>query len=599
MTRLFQKTRLALFSLMISSGATYAAGYFTAHFEAENAFFKQGGRIESENFPYIGTGYAVLPEKGSAVAWDNLFVPETGTYILTIKYANGSGAAKPCRLEVNGRPVGTLELRPVFDEWNSYWNARATVKLKAGKNRILLTAVSDAGGPNIDNIALSSATTLPPQSRRFDVRKYGAKGDGTADDTEAIQKAIDACSTGGAVILSDGVFMTGTIRLKSDMTFWIDETATLRAIQKGDLFQDCDPPTQNVSVDDELGKAFVCSQGADNLIITGGGTIDGNGECEIWDINKDESVRPIPVYLTQGKNIQFSHIDVVRGAMWNVVPLESDDVIIDGINIRSTWGMNKDGIDPCDCHRVLIANCTLYVEDDALCPKSGHARGCEDITYRNVTVNHTICGLVKFGTKSYGHFKNMVFEDLALYGHITHKESNVGINLSTVDGAEIEDVIIRRVNMRNAATAVFILHGAGRKSRNPKGSPDKPGKYVRNILIEDVDARECHDPFGNFITGSEFNGKTYKVTDITFRNVRIECKGGLTEIPKSPIEYSGQYPNYDWCKTDLPAWGYYIRHAENIVFENCTEELTSDDCRPRIIAEQSKGIRIDGSELPE
>jgi hypothetical protein len=588
------KVTYLLFYTMIFSAVSSATAsdFFTKHYEAEKSTAQSGCEIDTENFPYVGSGYMVMPKKSAYVEWGNITVPSGGEYTLIIKFANGTKKARPCDLNINGEAVETVPFKPVYKDWCHYWNARVAVKLNKGENVIRLTAATDAGGPNIDNIAVSSAFSVAT-GKQFDVKSYGAKGDGSTNDTKAIQDAIDACTPGGSVVLTHGVFMSGKITLKSDMTFWIDQTATLKAIQDQKLFPVTDPPTNNVSVADELGKAFIYSQGADNLTITGGGTVDGNGKTKIWNGKKDESIRPIPLYPTQGKNIKITNLDIVEGAMWNVVPLECDDVVIDGLNIYTSFGKNKDGIDPCDCHRVLVTNCTLYVEDDALCPKSGHVRGCEDITYRNITVNQTICGLIKLGTKSYGHFKNIVFEDLALYGHIGWKESNVGINISTVDGADIDGITVRRVNMREAATAVFILHGAGRTSRNPVGSPDKPGRYVKNILIEDVDARECHDPIGNFITGAKSkSGELHKVTDVTLRNVKVECKGGVNEVPEDPKEFSGEYPNYNWNRSILPAYGYYIRHAENITFENCSTTVSPTDAREEMVLVNAENITV-------
>jgi hypothetical protein len=601
---------LTAFTTFASIVNSAAEPYMTRHYEAEAASTIYLGSIETEFFPYVGGGYVELSAEGSYVEWDTIGVPADGEYTLIVKYSNASGAERPCEILVNGETMGALRFHSQFDDWHYYWNARLPVTLKEGQNSIRLQALSADGGPNIDNIAVSRGNLGTPPGKQIDVRTLGAKGDGSANDTAAIQASIDACPSGGSVVLENGIFMSGHLRLKSDMTFWIDRTATLRAIQHEALFPVTRPPTPNVSANDELGKAFLYSEGADNLTITGGGVLDGNGEWENWGSKVDESLRPVPVYLTQGKNITISHLDIIRGAMWNVVPLECDDVFIDGLNIYSTWGMNKDGIDPCDSHRVLVTNCTLTIEDDALCPKSGHPRGVEDVIFRNITVNQTICGMIKLGTKGYGHFKNIVFEDLALFGTIRRKESNVGINLSSVDGAEIENIIVRRVNMRNAATAVFIMHGAGAASRRalerrgaafsrtPAGYPEKFGDHVRNILIEDIDARECHDPFGNFITGTREAGVTYKVSDVTIRNTRIEAKGGVENVPANPGEYAGEYPNYDWPRGQLPAWGFFVRHAENIVFENLTLIVSPGDARERMVFENTRNITVDSVEVP-
>lgn len=570
--------------------------FTTTHYEAESSTSQAGCSVENRNFPYVGFGYLVINSDQAFVEWNTITVPSAGQYTLIVKYANSSGRNCPCEVKVNTTAVGVLPFKPVYKNIRHYWNDRITVNLKKGTNTIRLTSTTKTEGLHFDNIAVSSGAFSTAPGKIFDVKAYGAKGDGLSDDTKAIQASIDACSSGGSVVLKNGIYMSGTIHLKSDMTFWIDKTSTLRAIQDTSLFPDTDPPTNNMNVTSDLGQSFVHSEGANNLTITGGGTVDGNGECEIWGIKKEEAVRPMPIYLTQGKNIKIMNIDVIRGAMWTIVPLECDDVVIDGININSTYGMNKDGIDPCDCHRVLIANCTLTVEDDALCPKSGSLKGCEDITYRNITVNKTLCGMIKLGTKTYGHFKNIIFEDIALLGYEGHKKTNVGINISTVDGADIENIIVRRVNMERAATAIFIMHGAGKKSRNPAGEPDKPGRFVKNILIEDVDARECHDSFGNFITGmKDKSGKVYKVTNVILKNVKVQCKGGVTKRKqfRTPQEYSGQYPNYNWCRSNLPAWGYYIRHAENIQFINCTETLVREDIRPKIVLKNAKNVTID------
>lgn len=564
-------------SIVLSNGAPHA--FHTQHYEAETALLESGASAESTYFPYVGSGYVTL-QAGAAITWEMIKAPKDGDYTLLIKYANAAGQELPCSVAVNGEPAGLVAFKPVFEDWRHYWNARLTVALKAGMNTISLRPQTDQGGPHIDNIAVSGTGTAAPTGESIDVRSLGARGDGEHNDTAAIQAAIDACPPGGSVVLKDGVFMSGHLRLKSNMTFWIDTSARLKAIQDPGLFPDTIPPTTNFNSTDELGKSFLYSEGADHLTITGGGTIDGNGICDIWDRSKDETERPVPVYLAQGRFLKLTNVDIIDGAMWNVVPLECDDVIVDGLNIKSTWGMNKDGVDPCDSHRVTVTNCTLTVEDDALCPKSGHPRGAEDILYRNITVNATIAGLIKLGTTSYGHFKNIVFEDIALLGTVARKSANVAINLSTVDGAEIENITIRRANISTAATGIFIMHGAGTRGRTPSGSPRKPGEFVRNILIEDVDIRNCHEPFGNFITGTQIDDTTHYVSDVVLRNVRIEAMGGLDTIPGDPREYNGEYPNYNWCRGNLPAWGFYIRNAKNIRFENCNSQIDQADARP-------------------
>ena len=144
-----------------------------------------------------------------------------------------------------------------------------------------------------------------------------------------------------------------------------------------------------------------------NLTIAGGGTIDGNGDCPIWDHTKDEILRPMALYVAYSNDVRVANVDIVNSAMWDFVILECNTVIVDGININtSTFGVNKDGIDICDSHDVTITNSTILCQDDAICPKSGSTRGVNNMTIKNVTVNGTTGNKIKFGTLTYGAFTN-------------------------------------------------------------------------------------------------------------------------------------------------------------------------------------------------
>ena len=420
----------------------------------------------------------------------------------------------------------------------------------------------------------------------FDVTRYGAKGDGMTKNTIAIQTAIDACAgTGGTVYLHDGIFMTGMITLKSDMTFYISSTATL--LGSTDIL---DYPTQLLPTNNwnkqENGRGLLFSLGAKNLIITGGGTINGNGNYAPWTgFYIDELERPIPLWIVQSNKVEISNLTVKDGAMWNIVPFETDSLVIRNVTINSNIAANRDGIDIVDCHHVLIEKCKFYTDDDAICPKSGHIRGVQDIIVRNCEIQKSArASGIKFGTLGYGSFKDMLFEDITI-----HDVKLAAIALESVDGANIENVIFRRIKMKNVGSPFFII--LGDRGRTPDGGLHKTGTVI-NIVFQDISATGITLNTGCPISGFQKNGITYKLKNILFENIKIDFMGGSASIPPFPVEYAGQYPEVTmWGNT--PAYGFYLNHADSVVFKNCNFTVNPADARTWIACKDTSRIKFE------
>lgn len=580
------------FVSFVRISAQDAKTFVTTYYEGENYTNKSSDcTVGTSNFPYVGSGYLDMGGNGSYVEWNNIYSETTKKHTLLIKYANASGANRPCELTVNGAVMKDIIFLSHFGDWNYYWIDRVTVNLNAGYNTVRLMANTSSGGPNIDNIAVSSDDGLcSPTGTQYNVKDYGAIGDGSTDDTQAIQAAIDACSDGGSVILTSGTYMSGQIKLKSDMTLWIDKTAVLKGIQNNSLYPAIAQHADNANVwlsgvlgggGWELKEAFVYAEGANNLTIAGGGTIDGNGDCEIWDHTKDEILRPMALYVAYSENVRVVNVDIVNSAMWNFVILECNTVIVDGININtSTFGVNKDGIDICDAHDVTITNSTILCQDDAICPKSGSARGVNNMTIKNVTVNGTTGNKIKFGTLTYGAFTNCLLQDIAING--SGRAGLCAISLQGLDGADFSNITFDRINLQTTANAFFILHSAGKRGHRPVDAPAKNGSMT-NITFSNLDFRNITDNIGSCISGINSDDTIHKVKNVTFNSVDVNSfKGGTTIVPRRPGEYTGNYPEYNVFGM-LPAWGYYIRYAENINFVNCSQTVSPIDVRHAIV----------------
>ncbi|HPR62235.1 MAG TPA: glycosyl hydrolase family 28 protein, partial [Prolixibacteraceae bacterium] len=229
----------------------------------------------------------------------------------------------------------------------------------------------------------------------FDVFSFGAVGDGKKIDMEALQKAIDACAgTGGTVYLHNGTFLTGQLKLASNITIFIDSTATLLGIQNNSQKY---YPSQLIETRypnrmlDDCQRRLIYGKNVSNVHIKGSGTIDGQGDFEPWLNTKElgtEKDRPGIFAFVASTNISVSNLTLLDPACWTQVYIECDSVTISTLTINSgTLTPNRDGIDIVDCHNVLIENCNIKSEDDGICFKSGSEFGCKNVVVRNCTID--------------------------------------------------------------------------------------------------------------------------------------------------------------------------------------------------------------------
>lgn len=200
--------------------------------------------------------------------------------------------------------------------------------------------------------------------KTYNVKDFGAKGDGINNDQKAIQKAIDACKkTGGTVILKDGNFISGQLLLCSNLTLQIESTATLLGIKSN---EEVDYPHHLIETKfpnrmlQDCQRRLLYGNHIQNVRITGGGTINGQGDYEPWMHVKElgtEKDRPSILAFVGCENISVSNITMLNPACWTQVYIESNNIKIQNINVHTgQLTPNRDGIDIVDCHDVLIEN---------------------------------------------------------------------------------------------------------------------------------------------------------------------------------------------------------------------------------------------------
>ena len=438
---------------------------------------------------------------------------------------------------------------------------------------------TDANGNSATNSF--GFNTYQTNSLWMDVKNFGATGNGTKKDTAAIQAAINSCPSGGFVWLHNGTFLSGTIFLTNNITFYIDPTATLLGSGSSSDYPILNPPVNNSQLSN-CDMALVYAEGSTNVVIDGGGTVNGNGRTNFT--SGVEATRPIAIWTVLCTNVTLHNINIVDAAMWTVVNMQSDFLTVSNLNINDDGlNGNRDGCDTVDCWHVLIAGLTIDSGDDSICLKSGNTRGINDLLVTNCVITRSQSNGLKFGTASTGTFTNITFANCTV-----QNTSHSAMAVESVDGGTIRNVTYRGITFSGCQNAIFVVLGT--RNNGPPGS-------INGVTFRDITGSSMSDTRGSPITGCFTNGIYYRLNNILFSNVDITYEGVLNFVPTNPpVEYSGQYPeNTIW--TNLPAYGYYVRHAVNVTFTNCYSSVSPADARPWLATSDITNLKIYGPTL--
>ena len=368
--------------------------------------------------------------------------------------------------------------------------------------------------------------------KTFDVRNFGAKGDGKTLDTAAVQKAIDACGEagGGIVELTAGTYLCHPIFLRSRMTLQLDDGATLQAT---DGFDDFANPARPGTV-----LAFVNGNDLADVTISGKGTIDGAG-AKWWPGVKlakkngtgEPRRRPRLVVLSKCQNLRVEGVTLQNSPSFHLVPVDSEDVSIVGVTIRAPADSpNTDAMDPSACRHLRIENCTLDVGDDNIALKSGHldpshpGAACTDILVTNCTFLHGHG--MSIGSETYGGVSHLRVE------HCTFLDTVSGIRIKSdrTRGGLVEDCIYRDLTMTNVKTPINLTTYYPKIPDQDSAQPLTSRTPVyRDIHILNLTATS---PVGaGFVVGLP----EYAISNLFLENVRIVAPKGLVVRNAHPV----------------------------------------------------------------
>lgn len=461
------------------------------------------------------------------------------------------------------------------------------------------------------------ATPAPkPVLHSFNVRDFGAVGDGSAIDTPAVNRAIEAAANagGGAVIFPAGQYACYTIRLKSHISLQLEAGATIIAAEvpkEGTTSGGYDPagPPQPWEAYQDYGhnhwpNSLIYGEGLEDISIYGPGLIWGKGlsRGEHDELPRADSpgVGNKAIALKNCRNVVLRDFPILMGGHFGVLLTGTDNVVIDGLTIDT----NRDGIDIDCCRNVRVANCVVNSPwDDAICPKSsftlGYARPTENVTITNCYVTgiyefgsllsgkfvrksysdvRKSVGRIKCGTESNGGFKKITVTNCIL-------EGCRGFALETVDGGIIEDITVSNIVMRGVVHSPLFLR-LGKRMRGPK---DVKAGSMRRVLFSNIVSSGAVAQYPSILAGIS----EAPIEDIKFDNLYLEQLGGGTQewAALQPSEKPDGYPEADMFGT-LPASGFFLRHARNIELSNVEIATAQADARPAIWADDVDGLDV-------
>jgi len=458
------------------------------------------------------------------------------------------------------------------------------------------------------------------QQKVFDITHYGAKADGVTNNTQSIQKAIDEANAqgGGTVYIPAGKFMTGVIYLKSNITLHLADNAVLLA------------SARRLDYGSGYASPVIVANGQQNIAITGKGIIDGNGPALLKDIYRmlragtlrdslwqkynpwhqkqpEEPNRPKIIRFADCSNIRIKGVIIKDGVDWVQEYKNCSNMVIDSIKVISNVFWNNDGIDLVDCKNVVLTNSFFNADDDGICLKSSDRNSrCENIFVSDCVVRSS-ASAIKFGTASRGGFKNINITKVKIYD--TYRSA---VALEVVDGGKIENVNISDINATNVGNAIFIrighrnrdtvmssikgIHISNLTAQIAKGKPDK------GYPMEGPAVTTPHNIFPSAIAGLP----GHPVRDVLLENIHITYNGSaskkraevsldaLDAIPENPSDYP-EFSMFD----EIPAWGFYSRHAAGITFKNVTLSCMGTDYRQVMVFDDVANLNLDGITVPQ
>jgi len=447
-------------------------------------------------------------------------------------------------------------------------------------------------------------------TRLYNIRNFGAVGDGKTLNTESIQAAIDACHNdgGGTVIVPEGEFQTGTLELKSNVTLRVSASGKLVGSADGKRYHAVDAiPLSGDSTLEDGNWALIFAVNARNVTVEGPGLIDGQGiefHSPARGIAPPSGIggnkRPYTLLFYRCENLRVRDLDLVRSAYHCIRVIQSNRVHMDGLYIHNRVNGNNDGFHFISCQHVTVSNCIVESQDDA-CALFG---SCKFVTVTNSSFS-TRWSVFRFG--------GGVAENIAVSNCLLYQVYGCPIKFHGGPGSRFENMSFSNLVLQDVTGPINISIG-------PPSQPQpetRPPAIARHISFSNIHGTVTTNPgplpdypfTSGYRPGEGHSCITLNcvgdavLENISFDNVHLTFGGGGTaedagrrDLPQIAGEYFMLGP--------MPAYGLYARNSRALTLQNVRFQVDQPDLRPALIFDRVEdvainGLSVDGNEQAE
>jgi hypothetical protein len=440
-------------------------------------------------------------------------------------------------------------------------------------------------------------------TRVYNIVDFGAKGDGKTLDTAAVQAAIDACNKdqGGTVLVPAGVFVIGTVELKSNVTLHISAQGKLLGSADGKQYHAVDAiPLHGDATLNDGNVGLIFGVEAENVTIEGTGTIDGQGtqfrsptRGTPPPSGRGGAARPYHLLFHRCKNLRVRDISLVESAFHSIRVIQSSFVWMEGLHIHNRVNSNNDGFHFVSCEFVHVSNCDIQTQDDA-CALFG---SCRNVMVTNSSFS-TRWSVFRFGG---GNPENVTISNCIIY-----ETYGCPIKLHFGPESRVQNILFSNIVLKDVTGPISLdLSDRSRGNNAPTEPPAEKG-FLRNIRFEGIQGTVVSE-------GRQYSDMTFPqnyrpgetrqcivlnaigsavIEGVSFNGVSLTYGGGGTaeeakrEIPQVAAEY--------FEIGTPPAYGLYARNVRGLSLSNVRFDVEQPDARPAVVLDHVTDAAFNG-----
>lgn len=433
-------------------------------------------------------------------------------------------------------------------------------------------------------------------SQNINIIEKGANPDGKTLCTRIIQTAIDDLSAngGGTVVIPPGTFLTGSLILKNNITIEVQKGALVLGSTDLDDYQNIQPDYVALRTVQPTRQLFY-AENQYNIGICGQGAIDGQGAAFSSKLQGDDPgiTRPHLIQLINCKDVLIEDVHMRNSGGWMQHYLACENLQIKGITVYNHCNKNNDGIDIDGCYNAIVSNCIVDSDDDGICLKSTSPKMCKDVIVTDCVVK-SHCNALKMGTETTGGFANISISNCVvspsvdndpIYGTLGGQSA---LSVEMVDGGVLDGLNINNITISETDCPIFIR--LGNRARKHEPNAPEPGMgTLKNVNISNIVAVTSSKTTSNITGIPGFYAENISLNNVFITNL---SDGTAEEAQMAVRERDAGYPTANMFHRVLPASGFFVRHVNNIAFNNVQLFLKGDNVKPAFIFHDVKNARI-------